>query len=116
MVCADALSAIARLVAAVSGVGPVHINNGEIDPIPVGARLARDGALKTAKSIAGKPCSYRDCGVQANTSLADVALMPFIRQFAHVDREWFAQTPYPRLQDWLQQFLASGLFTSIMAK
>jgi len=49
-------------------------------------------------------------------SLADVALMPFIRQFAHVDREWFAQTPYVRLQDWLQRFLTSALFTSIMAK
>ena len=49
-------------------------------------------------------------------TLADVALMPFIRQFAHVDREWFAQTPYRRLQDWLQRFLASELFTSVMAK
>jgi glutathione S-transferase len=49
-------------------------------------------------------------------SLADVALMPFIRQFAHVDREWFAQTPYRHLQAWLQQFLESELFTSIMKK
>jgi glutathione S-transferase len=49
-------------------------------------------------------------------SLADVALMPFVRQFAHVDREWFAQTPYRRLQAWLQRFLASDLFTSVMAK
>lgn len=49
-------------------------------------------------------------------SLADAALMPFIRQFAHVDREWFAQTPYQRLQDWLQRFLESELFTSIMKK
>ncbi|WP_433765684.1 glutathione S-transferase [Pseudomonas putida] len=49
-------------------------------------------------------------------SLADVALMPFIRQFAHVDREWFAQTPYQRLQGWLQRFLESELFTSIMKK
>ncbi|MGH8389577.1 MAG: glutathione S-transferase [Pseudomonas sp.] len=49
-------------------------------------------------------------------SLADVALMPFIRQFAHVDREWFAQTPYRRLQGWLQRFLDSDLFTSIMKK
>ncbi|AWY38781.1 glutathione S-transferase [Pseudomonas putida] len=51
-----------------------------------------------------------------HTSLADVALMPFIRQFAHVDREWFAQTPYRRLQDWLERFLTSELFTSIMKK
>ncbi|SCW69459.1 MULTISPECIES: glutathione S-transferase [unclassified Pseudomonas] len=49
-------------------------------------------------------------------SLADVALLPFVRQFAHVDREWFAQAPYPRLQDWLQRFLASELFVAIMAK
>jgi glutathione S-transferase len=49
-------------------------------------------------------------------SLADVALMPFVRQFAHVDREWFAQAPYPRLQDWLQRFLESELFMAIMAK
>lgn len=52
----------------------------------------------------------------AHLSLADVALMPFVRQFAHVDREWFAQAPYPRLQDWLQRFLESELFVAIMAK
>lgn len=49
-------------------------------------------------------------------SLADVAVMPFIRQFAHVDRDWFAQAPYPRLQDWLQRFLDGELFVAIMAK
>ena len=49
-------------------------------------------------------------------SLADIALLPFVRQFAHVDREWFAQTPYVRLQTWLQRFLESELFTSIMKK
>ncbi|RKS27760.1 glutathione S-transferase [Pseudomonas sp. WPR_5_2] len=58
----------------------------------------------------------RDYLLADHPSLADVALMPFIRQFAHVDREWFAQTPYRRLQDWLQRFLASELFTSIMKK
>jgi len=49
-------------------------------------------------------------------SLADVALMPFVRQFAHVDRGWFAQAPYPNLQRWLQRFLESELFVAIMAK
>jgi glutathione S-transferase len=49
-------------------------------------------------------------------SLADVALLPFVRQFAHVDREWFAQAPYPHLQQWLQRFLDSELFVAIMAK
>lgn len=58
----------------------------------------------------------RDYLIADHPSLADVALMPFIRQFAHVDREWFAQTPYRRLQAWLQRFLTSELFTSVMAK
>ncbi len=49
-------------------------------------------------------------------SLADMALAPFVRQFAHVDREWFACTPYHRLQTWLQRFLESPLFVAVMAK
>jgi glutathione S-transferase len=58
----------------------------------------------------------RDYLLAEHLSLADVALLPFVRQFAHVDREWFAQTPYVRLQAWLQRFLESELFTSIMKK
>lgn len=49
-------------------------------------------------------------------SLADMALLPFVRQFAHVDREWFAQTPYRFLQEWLQGGLESELFLAVMAK
>ena len=49
-------------------------------------------------------------------SLADMALAPFVRQFAHVDREWFASTPYQRLQAWLQGFLEAPLFIAVMAK
>ncbi len=49
-------------------------------------------------------------------SLADMALAPFVRQFAHVDRDWFARAPYPRLQQWLDEFLQSPLFIGVMAK
>lgn len=52
----------------------------------------------------------------ASLSLADVALAPFVRQFAHVDRNWFAQAPYPCLNTWLERFLASDLFAGVMAK
>ncbi|MFJ2711125.1 glutathione S-transferase [Pseudomonas sp. NPDC087346] len=58
----------------------------------------------------------RDYLLTEHPSLADIALLPFVRQFAHVDREWFAQTPYVRLQAWLQRFLDSDLFTAIMKK
>ncbi len=49
-------------------------------------------------------------------SLADLAIFPFIRQFAHVDKQWFDATPYPALQKWLGYFLESELFNSIMKK
>ncbi|EUB74980.1 hypothetical protein PMI27_001156 [Pseudomonas sp. GM41(2012)] len=58
----------------------------------------------------------RDYLLAEHPSLADVALMPFVRQFAHVDREWFGQSPYRRLQAWLQRFLESELFIGVMAK
>jgi len=49
-------------------------------------------------------------------SLADMALLPFVRQFAHVDREWFAGPPYSGLQRWLDTLLQSPLFIGVMAK
>ena len=54
--------------------------------------------------------------VANHPSLADIALMPFIRQFAHVDRDGFAQLPYRQLQAWLEGLIESALFTAIMAK
>ena len=49
-------------------------------------------------------------------TLADIAIFPFIRQFAHVDKAWFDQTDYPKLQAWLDHFLQSDLFNRIMPK
>jgi glutathione S-transferase len=47
---------------------------------------------------------------------ADVAIFPFVRQFAHVDIEWFRTSPYLALQLWLDHFLNSRLFQAIMKK
>ncbi|ETN91961.1 glutaredoxin 2 [Gammaproteobacteria bacterium MOLA455] len=49
-------------------------------------------------------------------TLADIALFPFIRQFAFVDKAWFDQSPYPKLRAWLEQLLRSELFLSAMKK
>lgn len=49
-------------------------------------------------------------------TLADLALLPFIRQFAHIDREWFDDQDWPNLIAWLDQFLQSEAFGSIMNK
>jgi glutathione S-transferase len=47
---------------------------------------------------------------------SDYAIMPFIRQFANTDREWFDQAPYPNLQSRLQNFLTSDVFLGVMQK
>lgn len=49
-------------------------------------------------------------------SLADIALLPFIRQFARVERQWYLQSPYPKLRQWLNHYLQSIMFTKVMAK
>ena len=54
------------------------------------------------------------CG--ANGSLADYAILPFVRQFANTDREWFDAQDWPFLRAWLEKFLASHRFKSVMEK
>lgn len=49
-------------------------------------------------------------------TLADIAVFPFIRQFAFVDKPWFDQAPYSGLQRWLEYFLNSPLFLGSMVK
>jgi glutathione S-transferase len=48
--------------------------------------------------------------------LADIAIFPFIRQFASVDAAWFETAPYPELRGWLKGLVESELFLSIMEK
>jgi glutathione S-transferase len=49
-------------------------------------------------------------------TLADAALLPFVRQFAEVDTGWFATAPYPALRAWLVKFTSSELFAKVMQK
>ncbi len=52
----------------------------------------------------------------ARPGLADAALLPFVRQFALVQPEWFQAQPMPALQRWLQTQLDSPAFVAVMAK
>jgi len=47
-------------------------------------------------------------------SLADMAIFPFVRQCAHVDKQWFYATPHTDLIRWLDALLQSALFTAVM--
>lgn len=63
------------------------------------ARLAANGQL---------------CG--AEPGLADMAIMPFVRQFAAIDPAWFAAQSLARVQAWLAGHVGSDLFAAIMVR
>lgn len=49
-------------------------------------------------------------------AITDIAVFPFIRQFAMVDKEWFDKSPYPELQRWLLAMLSSEWFIEAFKK
>jgi glutathione S-transferase len=49
-------------------------------------------------------------------SMTDVAIFPFVRQFAATDQTWFDALPLPALQAWLAGFISSDLFSQIMTR
>jgi glutathione S-transferase len=51
-----------------------------------------------------------------NPTIADIGIVPFVRQFAHVDRDVFHRLPYPNLHLWLQHWLEHSLFLQAMTK
>lgn len=51
-----------------------------------------------------------------NISIADIGIMPFVRQFAHVNRDVFYSLPYPHLQQWLKDWLEHPIFKQVMIK
>lgn len=56
------------------------------------------------------------CLLGDTLSIADAGVFPFVRQFAGVDKNWFAQAPYASLRHWLNNFLSSELFAAVMKK
>jgi glutathione S-transferase len=49
-------------------------------------------------------------------SLTDIAIFPFVRQFASVDRPWFDAQAIPLVQRWLAQHIALPLFERAMVR
>jgi glutathione S-transferase len=52
----------------------------------------------------------------ASMRLTDAALLPFVRQFAEVDRAWFDGMSLPYVQGWLSNGLATPLFEAAMIR
>lgn len=49
-------------------------------------------------------------------SLADYAILPFVRQFSRVDRKWFSQSCYNNLKLWLEQHFNNPVYSKVMSK
>lgn len=82
----------------------------ETDPV-----THRNGCVALLQEVEGRLASHGQlCG--SRRGMADSAIMPFVRQFAAVDPDWFAAQPLPRLKMWLEHHLASDLFAGIMAR
>lgn len=73
------------------------------------AGLAMLGALDTRLAKGANLCGDA-------RGIADIALFPFVRQFAQTDRAWFDAQPLPQVQRWLDAHVQSGLFADIMAR
>jgi glutathione S-transferase len=75
----------------------------------------REQGEKTLKNLESL-LKENGCLLTEKWTLADIALLPFVRQFALVDKDWFNTAPYPLVRDWLNHFLQSELFASVMTK
>lgn len=49
-------------------------------------------------------------------TIADLAILPFLRQFANTDPAWFGAQAWPSLIAWLNRFADSEEFAAIMPK
>jgi glutathione S-transferase len=49
-------------------------------------------------------------------AFGDIAIFPFVRQFAGVDSAWFEKAAPRNVQDWLERLISSDLFERAMAR
>jgi glutathione S-transferase len=75
----------------------------------------RDAAASWLLTLNTKLTSQA-CLAGSRWGLADAALAPFIRQFAHTDSAWFSTQSWPMLRTWLEHFEASNTFLRCMDK
>jgi glutathione S-transferase len=104
------------LIAANDGAFKQHLDGYKYpDRLGTDAIACRDGGLGMLRTLDARLAAEGQlCGKQPG--LADAAILPFVRQFASVDRAWFDGQPLPHLQGWLRDHLASPRFAAVMVR
>ena len=106
----------AGLIAANDGLFKDHLDRYKypqqyaVDPLPY-----RELGLAFLREIDALVSAGDRLGGSA-LGLTDAAIIPFVRQFAAVDPRWFAAQALPHLRAWLDDYLGSDLFRSIMQR
>ena len=77
--------------------------------------LARTQAVDWLQTLETR-LTHHTCLYGNRAALADMAIAPFVRQFAGIDDVWWSAQPWPRLQAWLAHWQASPLFEQVMPK
>ena len=75
----------------------------------------RDIGVLMLRGLEARLMAHRNL-CRDSPAFTDVALLPFVRQFAAVDRAWFDDLPLPRVRAWLADHMASPLFKQAMTK
>lgn len=76
----------------------------------------RDAAANALLVELNQRLSQHEYLLGSRLSVADIAIAPFVRQYAHTDINWFKAQDWPHLLSWLQRFLDSARFKQIMLK
>ncbi|MCY7389356.1 MAG: glutathione S-transferase [Burkholderiales bacterium] len=75
----------------------------------------RDEAGRFLRTLSSRLAKHKFL-MSESMSLADAAIVPFVRQFAQVDRAWFDATYGGPLAAWLESLVRSPLFENVMQK
>ena len=85
-----------------------------------GSSLTPDAHRDKALDVLLQPLEARLLGAPflggATPCATDLAVMPFVRQFAAVDPRWFGAQKLPSVRAWLDDWLVSPLFMACMVK
>lgn len=75
----------------------------------------RDACLSLLRSLETRLASHQHL-TRADCSISDIAIMPFVRQYAAVDQGWFYRQRLPNLHPWLARLTGSALFDQAMQR
>lgn len=79
------------------------------------ARMHRSACVDLLRPLEARLKAAR-CLCGGAMTLVDAAILPFVRQFAMIDRGWFDAQPLPHTGRWMDELIASPLFEDVMVR